>query len=201
MGVAIRRAGQDDTAAVTDLLDRVFGEDPVSGWVFPDPDDRRAKHGTMMGAFAASALAEGYVDLAEDGSAVALWFSVPAGGHPADTDGPAELRRAVDPANERVEAIARILDERHPRDRAHEHLMLIAVDASARSQGRGTELINNVLERCDREGRAAYLEASSLRSRALYARLGFVWTGSTIDLPDGPQMYPMWRDPATATDA
>jgi GNAT superfamily N-acetyltransferase len=133
-----------------------------------------------------------------DGSAAALWFSVPAGGHPADEDGPAALRRAVDPDNERVEAIARILDERHPKDRAHEHLMLIAVDASARSQGHGTELINAVLARCDREGRAAYLEASSLRSRALYARLGFVWTGSTIDLPGGPQMWPMWRDPAPA---
>jgi GNAT superfamily N-acetyltransferase len=201
MGVAIRRAGQDDRAAVNALLDEAFHDDPVSSWVFPDPDDRRRKHGVMMGAFLDSALAEGYVDVAVDGSAAALWFSVPAGGHPADEDGPAELRRAVDPDNERVEAIARILDETHPTERAHEHLMLIAVDAAARSQGRGTELITSVLARCDREGRAAYLEASSMRSRALYVRLGFVWSGRTIDLPGGPQMWPMWRDPMPVQEA
>ncbi|MFG1805217.1 GNAT family N-acetyltransferase [Streptomyces sp. NPDC049040] len=195
MGVAIRRAGQDDRAAVTDLLDRVFRDDAVSGWVFPDPTDRQNKHGVMMGVFLDTALAEGYVDMAVDGSAAALWFSVPAGGHPADDAGPAELRRVVDPANERVEAIGRILDAAHPKERAHEHLMLIAVDSTARSQGRGTELITSVLSRCDREGLAAYLEASSTRSRALYARLGFVWSGDTIDLPEGPSMYPMWRDP------
>lgn len=201
MGVAIRRAGQDDKAAVTDLLDRVFRDDAVSGWVFPDPADRQTRHGVMMGVFLELALAEGYVDVAVDGSAAALWFSVPAGGHPADDDGPAQLRNAVDPDNERVETIGRILDATHPKDRAHEHLMLIAVDSSAQGQGRGTELINAVLERCDGEGRAAYLEASSLRSRALYERLGFVWSGSTIDLPDGPQMWPMWRDPNPAPSA
>jgi GNAT superfamily N-acetyltransferase len=200
MGVAIRRAGQDDRAAVNALLDRVFREDAVSEWVFPDPADRREKHGVMMGAFLDAVLAEGYVDVAVDGSAAALWLSMPAG-HPADEEGPAQLREAVDPANERVETIARILDANHPRDRAHEFLMLIAVDASVRSQGHGTELINAVLSRCDREGRAAYLEASSLRSRALYERLGFVWSGSTIDLPDGPHMWPMWRDPAPVQQA
>src|SRR4051812_2198218 len=100
MGVAIRRAGQDDRAAVTDLLDRVFRDDAVSGWVFPDPTDRQNKHGVMMGVFLDTALSEGYDDMAVDGSAAALWFSVPAGGPPADEAGPAELRRVVDPANE-----------------------------------------------------------------------------------------------------
>jgi hypothetical protein len=52
-----------------------------------------------------------------------------------------------------------------------------------------------VLDRCDREGVASYLEASSDRSRVLYERLGFVCTGSGIALPDGPTMWPMWRDP------
>jgi hypothetical protein len=42
---------------------------------------------------------------------------------------------------------------------------------------------------------ASYLEASSDRSRVLYERLGFVSTGSGIALPDGPTMWPMWRDP------
>jgi GNAT superfamily N-acetyltransferase len=210
MGVAIRRARAEDRDAVAKVLDEAFQQDPVSSWVFPDPEDRRRTHGRLMGAFLDSALAEGYVDMAEDGTAVALWLSVPAhedgdAAAPGDTahgdgggDGPAEFRELVDPANERVEQIARLLDASHPKGAAHEYLMLIAVSEEVRSQGMGTALIGPVLERCDREGVAAYLEASSMRSRALYERLGFVFTGRTVDLPDGPHMWPMWREPRPA---
>jgi ribosomal protein S18 acetylase RimI-like enzyme len=194
MGVAIRRAGAGDRDALARLLDEAFHHDPVSSWVFPDPEHRRRSHGVMMGAFLDSALAEGYVDMAEDASAVALWFSVPAGQH-ADADEPARLREAVDPGNARVEQIVRLMGESHPTDRPHEYLMLIAVSEEVRSRGAGAELIGTVLERCDRQGLHAYLEASSLRSSRLYERLGFAFTGTTIDLPDGPSMWPMWREP------
>ncbi|MFJ8632616.1 hypothetical protein [Streptomyces sp. NPDC093568] len=42
---------------------------------------------------------------------------------------------------------------------------------------------------------AACLEASSVRSRRLYERLGFEPEGEPIALPDGPRMWPMWREP------
>jgi ribosomal protein S18 acetylase RimI-like enzyme len=115
----------------------------------------------------------------------------------AHADEAVAFREAVDPDNPRVEQIARLMGESHPTDRAHEYLLLIAVDSGLQGQSRGTELISGVLERCDRDGVSAYLEASSLRSRRLYERLGFVFTGRTIDLPDGPHMWPMWRDPQT----
>ncbi|WP_433890534.1 GNAT family N-acetyltransferase [Streptomyces sp. CA-111067] len=197
MGLAIRRAGADDREAAAQLLDRVFHDDPVSSWIFPDVKDRRVGNPMMMGAFVDMALADGYVDIAEDGSAVALWMSMPAGGAHGDesADGPAEFRKSIDPDNERIEQIVRILDESHPTDRPHEYLQLIAVSTELHGQGRGADLISNVLDRCDRDGLHAYLEASSLRSRRLYERLGFVFTGTTIDLPGGPHMYPMWREP------
>lgn len=215
MGVAIRRAGESDRQAVNRLLDEVFHNDPVSSWVFPDVEHRRRTHGTLMGAFLDTALTEGYVDVAEDGSACALWLSMPAGAHddasadgpadgPADApadDEPAQFRQSVDPDNVRVEQIARILGEAHPTDRAHEYLMLIAISQESQGQGVGTALIGSVLDRCDREGLPAYLEASSERSRALYERLGFTFTGTTIDLPDGPHMWPMWREPQADSSA
>ena len=43
-----------------------------------------------------------------------------------------------------------------------------------------------VLERCDREGVPAYLEASSERSMRLYERLGWEFTGEAVRLPEGP---------------
>ncbi|MFF0185262.1 GNAT family N-acetyltransferase [Streptomyces sp. NPDC005244] len=201
MGVAIRVADSGDRELVVRLLDQAFQDDPVSGWVFPDPADRRATHHRLMAAFTDIVLAEGRVDLAEDGSACALWLDVPAGDHDGgegeapDEDAPAQLRAAVDQDNERVELIGRLTADVHPSGRAHTYLWMIAVSPERQGEGLGSALMEPVLDRCDREGLAAYLEASNARSRALYERLGFVLTGGPLDLPDGPRMWPMWREP------
>ena len=197
MGVAIRRAGESDREAVVRLLDDGFALDPVSNWVFPDKEHLRRSHGVLMGAFLEMSLSEGYVDITEDGTGCALWMPVPAGDH-TDPDDPARFREAVDPGNERVELIARLTAEIHPKDRAHEYLMMIAVSSSVRSKGVGAALIGNTLDRCDRDGLPAYLEASSLRSRGLYERLGYTFLGTPVELPGGPHMYPMWREPQGA---
>jgi ribosomal protein S18 acetylase RimI-like enzyme len=195
MGVAIRRAGEGDREAVTRLLDEAFQDDPVSSWVFPDAEHRRRTHPLLMAAFLDAVLDEGHVDVTEDGSACALWLSVPAEAHEEDEDGPAQLREAIDPGNERVELIGRLTAGIHPEGRAHEYLWMIAVTPGRQSEGLGTALIEHALDRCDRERLPAYLEASNARSRGLYERLGFSFTGRALDLPSGPSMWPMWRDP------
>ncbi|GGP74738.1 N-acetyltransferase [Streptomyces calvus] len=205
MGVAIRTAGAEDRELIVRLLDEAFQDDPVSSWVFPGEEYRRATHHRLMAAFTDIVLAEGRIDLTEDGSACALWLSVPAddAGHgdgqpdgaAAEDDGPARVRLAVDPENDRVELIGRLTAGIHPSGRAHEYLWMIGVAPERQGEGLGTALIGSVLERCDREGLAAYLEASSERSRLLYRRLGFEAAGEPLTLPDGPRMWPMWRDP------
>src|SRR5690606_20986169 len=193
-----------DRELVVRLLDEAFQDDPVSCWVFPGREYRRATHHRLMAAFTDIVLADGRLDITEDGSACALWMSVPADdpGHEdphrggrSDDDDFARLRRAVDPGNERVELIGRLTADVHPSGRAHEYLWMIGVVPARQGEGLGTALIGSVLGRCDREGRAAYLEASSERSRLLYERLGFEAAGEPLALPDGPFMYPMWREP------
>jgi ribosomal protein S18 acetylase RimI-like enzyme len=205
MGVAIRTAGEGDRELVVRLMDEAFQDDPVSGWVFPDEEYRRTTHHKLMAAFTDIVLADGRIDLTEDGTACALWLSVPADDHTADStadssdsshdDGPAQLRQAVDPDNERVELIGRLTAGIHPSGRAHAYLWMIAVTPERQDEGLGTALITSVLDRCDREGLPAYLEASNARSLKLYERLGFEITGRPLDLPDGPRMWPMWREP------
>lgn len=198
MGVAIRAAGEGDREAVARLLDEAFQDDPVSGWVFPGEEHRRVAHPRLMAAFVGIVLAEGRIDVTEDFSACALWLPVPAEGPEpdgAEDDSAVQLREAVDPDNERVEQIGRLTGEVHPEGRAHEYLWMIAVAPGHQGQGLGTAIMQPVLDRCDREGLPAYLEASSARSRALYERLGFTFMGRTVDLPDGPHMWPMWREP------
>jgi GNAT superfamily N-acetyltransferase len=201
MGVTIRTAGEGDRELIVRLLDDAFQDDPVSGWVFPGAEDRRAKHPGLMAAFTDIVLAAGRIDVMEDGSACALWLSVPADEDhgdregDAEDEGPAQVREAVDPDNERIEAIGRLTAAVHPTGRAHEYLWMIGVAPGRQGEGLGTALIEAVLDRCDREGLPAYLEASSARSRKLYERLGFEPAGKVLDLPDGPAMWPMWREP------
>ncbi|MFC3575681.1 GNAT family N-acetyltransferase [Streptomyces yaanensis] len=221
MGVAIRTADGSDRELVVRLLDEAFGDDPVSRWVFPGEEYRRTTHHRLMAAFTDVVLAEGRVDMTEDGRACALWLSVPAdehyvepagehfvepagdhAGEPAGDhfgeeggDDAVRLREAVDPENERVERIARLTAESHPADRAHAYLWMIGVAPRHQGEGLGTALIEHELVRCDRAGLPAYLEASSRRSTRLYERLGFAFTGRTLHLPDGPRMWPMWREP------
>jgi GNAT superfamily N-acetyltransferase len=195
MGVAIRVAGEGDRELVIRLLDEAFQSDPVSGWVFPGVEHRRAAHPRLMAAFVDIVFADGRIDITEDGAACALWLSVPADAHDEGDDGAARLREAVDPENERVELIGRLTAAVHPAGRAHEYLWMIGVTPERQGEGLGTALIGSVLDRCDRDGLPAYLEASSARSRALYERLGYELVDRPLDLPDGPQMWPMWREP------
>ncbi|WP_327190538.1 GNAT family N-acetyltransferase [Streptomyces xinghaiensis] len=198
----IRRAGADDRTWVASLLGEAFMEDPVSSWVFPEAEQRRALHPAFFGVFLDAALEEGSVEVTDDGSAAALWLSVPAVAEAdvpaaiAEDEKAAALMRAVsDPANERTEAVGRLTARVHPRHREHRYLMLIGVDPGRQGQGIGSALLGPALRHCDSAGLPAYLEASSARSRSLYEREGFVFTGRTVDLPDGPPMWPMWREP------
>ncbi|TDU76043.1 GNAT family N-acetyltransferase [Streptomyces sp. KS 21] len=198
MALEIRQADQSDRDAVARLLDEAFRTDPVSSWVFPDPEHRAAVHGRFLGVFVDVALAEGRIDYAVDGSAAALWLRIPAGepeGEAAEDDVPARMRAVADPGNERCELVGRLTGAVHPTAEEHEYLLMIAVAPGRQGEGLGTELMRPVLERCDREGVPAYLEASSERSKGLYERLGWVFTGEAVQLPQGPLMWPMWRKP------
>ncbi|MEU8772838.1 GNAT family N-acetyltransferase [Streptomyces sp. NPDC048606] len=195
MVLEIRQADRSERDEVARLLDEAFRDDPVSGWVFPDPEHRAAVHGRFLGVFVDVALAEGRIDRAADGSAAALWLRIPAGEPEGEDEIPAKMRAVADPDNERCELVGRLTGAVHPTAEEHEYLLMIAVEPGRQGEGLGTELMRPVLERCDRDGVPAYLEASSERSRRLYERLGFAFTGEAVRLPEGPLMWPMWRKP------
>ena len=67
MGVRIRRAEQRDRDQVVRILDEAFHHDPVSSWVFPDEEHRRAVHGRFLGVFA---------DVTLEGAVSTCWRTV-----------------------------------------------------------------------------------------------------------------------------
>lgn len=83
-----------------------------------------------------------------------------------------------------------LFDAHHPRD-AHYYLQFIGVIPDRQGTGIGSALLRAVLDRCDLEGAAVYLEADQ-RSKLLYLKHGFEAT-TEQRLPDGPSFFPMWR--------
>jgi len=85
-----------------------------------------------------------------------------------------------------------LLDAHRPQD-PHYYLQFIGVRPECQGIGIGSALLRAVLDRCDLEGAAAYLEADE-RSKFLYLKHGFEATAE-LRLPMGPSFWPMWRAP------
>ena len=128
---------------------------------------------------------------------MALWL--PAGpGVPGPPTGHRErLAAATAPWTGRFAVFDRALEAHHPAGVPHEHLAILAVRPGCQRRGLGTALLTARHRDLDRDGVPAYLEASSPRARDLYLRHGYTLRpGSAFRLPDGPLLWPMWREPA-----
>lgn len=180
----------DELDPVTDLLTEAFLDDPVLSWAFHDRSARPAALRLVLGSF----LRGGQVRRLETGGrlrAVAVW----TGSADAAVPMPAEPPAVLVPYLDRLAELDRLLTERIPADTEHRFLKVIGVRPADHGQGHGAALLRQGLAECDEAGLPAYLEASSSRNAALYARHGFRPHGAAIRLPDGPSLTPMWRDP------
>ncbi|MBO4143870.1 GNAT family N-acetyltransferase [Micromonospora tulbaghiae] len=193
---SIRRASATDAAVVTAILAEAFMRDPVSGWVFPDDDHRARVHRAFFAPFVAFALRTGEVHIAGDGLGATLWLPTGEGHDAEDGDEFDEMEAAIGAeAMKRFAVLDQMMSARHPGE-PHLYLPFIGVHPDHHGKGVGSALLRNKLAELDQAGTAAYLEASSPRNAALYERLGFRRRPVTLDLPEGPSLYPMWRDPA-----
>lgn len=194
----VRPATGDDHEAAAEALALAFADDPAWAHLLPDSTGRAER---LLAFFTAEIgnLAPDYrqVWVTEDGRGAAVWarpgrWRVPFG-------------RTLRPARQMAGVFGRRLPlatwtqlrfERHhaPKPR-HWYLHYLGVEPRAQGRGLGGALLAPVLERCDREGIPAHLEASTERSRMLYERNGFALTGA-FDLPaGGPPLREMWREP------
>lgn len=92
----------------------------------------------------------------------------------------------------RLLGFVRLVEERHPRE-PHWYLPVLGVQPDWQGRGLGSALLRPVLERCDRDGMPAYLEASTSRSRTCYERLGFEVVEQLALPRGGPPIWRMWR--------
>jgi GNAT superfamily N-acetyltransferase len=171
-----------------------FAADPLMGWVF---QDESARHGGLVLAF--TGLTQGFfapnsvVQVVGDACA-ALWRSPAYVAEPASGDDAGESPWPPDVA-ERFRILSELMEMAHPHDRPHWYLNVLATRPSSQGHGLGAIALRSVLERADAAGEPAYLESSNPRNMTLYRRHGFDDFADPIDMPDGPSLYPMWREP------
>lgn len=195
----IRAAVGSDRATAIDVLTTAFCDDPLSVWVVPDPDRRRRFHDGIFGAAFDDALDGGAALVAEVEGAiagVALWYPPGREPDPAGTNLDAARAVLAAPDLQRLMHIRELMGQSHPNE-AHYYLWLAGVTPRHHNRGVGGALMADALERCDRQGHGAYLEATSPSNRRLYRRWGFR-DRDPIALPGRLGIFPMWRDPHQA---
>jgi GNAT superfamily N-acetyltransferase len=193
--LGIRRTDISDIAAVAATVAAGFFDDPVTQWLLPDEHRRRQLVQPMFELYVAPYVRLGETYLTADGNGAAVWL-LP--GVELLTDQEEEsfvqaLEELVGPDAERHALLAETFERYHPTQPLY-YCQFLATVPAMQSRGIGSAFLRDMLARADREGMPAYHEATSPRNRALYERHGYVTQGE-FTLPDGPPLWPMWRDP------
>jgi ribosomal protein S18 acetylase RimI-like enzyme len=193
----VRRATAADVPALARMLARAFLDDPVARWAWR-PEALRAR---ALERFQEIRLRQVMVDdevwMTDDHSCAALW--APPERWKTTLLQDATLARCF--AHPRLFARAPLvtagwlgLERKHPAAPPHYYLAVLGTDPEHQGKGLGSQLMRPVLEQCDSDGVAAYLESSKERNIDFYARHGFRVL-EEVRLLRGPSMWKMWRDP------
>jgi ribosomal protein S18 acetylase RimI-like enzyme len=194
---AIRRARADDVPALAAMLARAFLDDPVASWAWRADGLRERALARFQARRLRQLLVHQEVWTSEDLQCAALW-ATPGHWHSSLPE-----TAALVPCFMHPRLIGRMplvalgweqLERGHPRKPPHYYLAVLGTEPAAQGRGLGSAVLRGVLDECDRDGVAAFLESSKERNIAFYARHGFRVT-EEIRLLRGPPMWRMWREP------
>jgi GNAT superfamily N-acetyltransferase len=180
-----------DDKRVGALMAEAFQE-PLADWLVPDPDARAEIHPIFFRLLAEDARRAGVVEVYGDFEAAALWFdmSQPLAEGPGGVD--PRFEEAMGPYVERWNLAGEVMDSEHPQ-MPHHYLLAIGVRPDLQGRGVGSVLLTHHHELLRGTGLTAYLDATTLASRALYQRHGYSDFVAPLQVPDGPIIYPMLR--------
>lgn len=198
-GAAIRKATGDDVRKLGRTLGRAFQDDPATAWAAQNETRRERFLPRYFELLVERVyLPKDEVYMTEDGMAAALWAPPERWQVPVTATLPLlpVMARLCSGHLPRAFRMVNLMEAKHrEHEEPHYYLAFVGVDPSCQGQGYGAALMRPMLERCDEEGIAVYLEATDPRNQALYFRHGFEaieelsWPGG------GPPFWPMWRRP------
>jgi GNAT superfamily N-acetyltransferase len=195
-GFELRRATVNDVSRLKRVYAEAFYRDPIIEWMIPDERSRLQRSRRFFAIeLRHVALARGAVWTTTELSGAAMSVTPGAWRMPlraflleGTTFGRWQLRAG---------RLAAAMQRRHPRQPSY-YFRDIGVLPEKQGRGLGGALMRPTLERCDREGLPAYLEATSERSAALYERLGFQLTDE-LRVGGSPPLWLMLRPPLAPT--
>jgi len=194
----LRHALPADVRRLSEVMADAFFEDPILGWLMPDESRRRARLRRYFTIeLRHAALPRGRVWTTSDLAGAALILPPTASRVPLSAtllEGSAFGVHLLKAAR-----IGAAMEWRHFR-RPHYYVRDVGVAPEMQGRGLGSALLAPTLERCDREGLPAYLEASSERNAVLYERLGFRLTHE-LRVGSSPPLQLMLRPPHTSAGA
>jgi ribosomal protein S18 acetylase RimI-like enzyme len=190
----VRSATKADIPAVGGIFARAFYDDPVAVYIQPDDARRERRSPTFWRTVASVAFSKGEVLVTDGAEAAALWLAPGKWkDRPRDMVRQLPLLLIVGRALPRATRLFSLMQRHHPAE-PHWYLETLGTDPPQQGKGFGSALMTPMLERCDGEGLPAYLESSKESNVPFYRRHGFEVTGE-INVPDGPRLWSMWRDP------
>jgi ribosomal protein S18 acetylase RimI-like enzyme len=186
IGRQVRKARSDEVTDLSRALAQAFFEDPTAAYIVPDTLSRLNILGGGFELFLRRVwLHHGEIyAVGEPAVGVCIW------------NPPGAWKVSVSKQLSILPALIRESD--HPSE-PHYYLPFVGVEPDSQGRGLGSALMHPVLSRCDADEMAAYLEASTLRNRALYERHGFKVTNEFKAGRGAPTMWRMWRTPSRAT--
>jgi len=194
--IDVQAATAEALPMVASALADAFVDDPVFRWLVPRGVRRPARLRTMflveMEQYVVPCGGTVWTTAGHDGAV----SEMPPGAWemPKSFTGGQALRwaRAFGRRLPRAMEVQRAMQERHLRE-PHFYVRTVGVRTALQGQGVGSRLMQRTLERADSAGLPAYIEASTQRSAALYARLGFEHVEMLVLPKGGPPVWLMRR--------
>jgi len=185
-------------STVANTLSAAFAADPVMDWFLRDDAGRDVARRMLIDLVLPQYCERGWAVAAEDGSCATLWGKPGVGASPSIFQQlrmmPRLWRMCTRRRLGRVFKVMGALEKNHPKKPNHYYLFMIGVNPIFQGQGLGSSILDATLSKVDVEGMPAYLENSNPKNTPLYERHGFKTIQEIKFEPDGPSLWPMWRE-------
>ncbi|MGI5523189.1 N-acetyltransferase [Micromonospora sp. CA-259024] len=192
----IRAARWADKDPVAALIAAALHPTPLAAWLIPDPEPRRRVLTDVLAIWVEHAMFYGDSHVTDDLTAATVGF------HryrpiPPPANYRSRLTDAAGPHTDRFDQLDTLLSASRPTE-PHYHLAFLAVPPDAQRTGRATAMLTHHRSRLDRIDLPSWTDTTT-DAHTLYTRHGYN-PRPTINLPDGPTLQPMRRNPGPRPD-
>ena len=190
-----RAALVSDWPQLLQSLALAFEDDPVSEFIFPDPQGRVGRLKRFY-ALTIPMLADHGRMITVDGVPGAAIWQAPSPPEPRKLSQAWLLTRMIFVLGRRSGAVIKLgetMEKYHLRE-PHWYLGFLGTAPAHQGRGLGSAMMEPVLNLCDEQGIVGYLESSKEQNIPFYERHGFAVT-QELQIQNGPKLWAMRREP------